>query len=86
MTGFAPKVLKSRRALLMKRISLTQRRKGAKKAFRNVVALCGFAPLRERSLGIRYFLCKAKMTLSFPDLFFLLLTCSLGLCSFLVGV
>jgi hypothetical protein len=32
----------------MKENILAQRRKGAKKSLRNAVALCAFAPLRER--------------------------------------
>jgi hypothetical protein len=37
-------------------------RKGAKtqrKTLRNAAALCVFAPLREKSSGIKHFLCKA---------------------------
>jgi hypothetical protein len=39
----------------MKKVSpaKAQRRKGAKKTLRNAVALCAFAPLRERSLVVQ---------------------------------
>ena len=49
MTGFAQKVLKVSSDDLWQEIFLTQRRKGAKKTPRNAVALCAFAPLREKS-------------------------------------
>src|SRR5829696_4987954 len=41
---------------------LPQRRKGAKKTFRNAAALCAAAPLREKSSSSRYFSCKAPLT------------------------
>src|SRR5436190_20988037 len=46
---------------------LVQRRKGAKKAFRNAVALCAFAPLRERSS--RHSLAGLLMTAAFVTVF-----------------
>jgi hypothetical protein len=52
--SFARKVLKLLRGPERKGIFLTQRRNGAKKTLGNAVALCAFAPLREKSIQVLF--------------------------------
>jgi hypothetical protein len=60
--GFAQKVFNVTSDDLWQEIFLTQRRKGATKTPRNAVALCAFAPLREKSSSHQALLVQSRFT------------------------